>query len=812
VISSLAPLTIRLRRRAAAALAVAVAAVLPLASPAAQSARADDSTANATAAAGYWMVASDGGIFSFGSAKFLGSTGNIKLNQPIVGIAASPTGAGYWMVATDGGIFSFGDAKFFGSTGAIHLNKPIVGMASTPSGKGYWMVASDGGIFSFGDAKFFGSTGAIKLNKPIVGMTSSPSGAGYWMVASDGGIFSFGDASFLGSTGSIKLAKPITGMAASPSGKGYWFTASDGGIFNYGDAKFFGAAASHPTKGAVNAMVPAPDGQGYWQASSAGELQAFGSALDFGGVPGTLARPVVGMTAMPAGATGVPTTNPTGPGTTDTTIAPTTPTTPTTLPGTGLGGFSSTAKLTWGSATDPNKTFTNKNHQIMHPYAQNVDAITEIGNSVFIGGEYTGLVNTVDRTTPTGAYAYLAELDTTSGAPVNGAFNATVKLDGPVRVLLRSADGHRLYVGGEFAHVNGEGRSRLVALDPATGQIDHSFNPPVPNAYVNSMALYGNTLYIGGGFDSLGGDTTHPQLAALDAGTGAINLGFTPPPRYTGAFFTHTGNPVDDPNCADPNVPDPSKPCDPAVPVSDPNGVVDALAITSDGQYLLVGGDFLHYGTPYDPGLSTTANHQHGGLIAVSPATGALTTWQPVSSRPVFGLNVWPGDGKRIFAAAGGAGGRVIAFVPGGQTKYLWVGNVDGDAVSVASTPTKVYLVGHYDHEVPDPLDPCLTTFTPSGGISCPGGTPHRHLAAFDPNGQLDAKGKNNGKAITDPSFTAQADTAEGPNEVFIGAHQMYVGGNFSKVYYCPANNADGSANPACPSTKQPGFAMYPAL
>ena len=61
------------------------------------------------------------------------------------------------MVASDGGIFSFGDAGFHGSTGNITLNKPIVGMAATPSGNGYWMVASDGGIFSFGDAGFHGS-------------------------------------------------------------------------------------------------------------------------------------------------------------------------------------------------------------------------------------------------------------------------------------------------------------------------------------------------------------------------------------------------------------------------------------------------------------------------------------------------------------------------------------------------------------------------------------------------------------------------------------------------------------------------------
>jgi hypothetical protein len=46
-------------------------------------------------------------------------------------MAATPGGKGYWLVASDGGIFDFGDANFYGSTGAISLNKPIVGMAAT---------------------------------------------------------------------------------------------------------------------------------------------------------------------------------------------------------------------------------------------------------------------------------------------------------------------------------------------------------------------------------------------------------------------------------------------------------------------------------------------------------------------------------------------------------------------------------------------------------------------------------------------------------------------------------------------------------
>ena len=62
-------------------------------------------------------------------------------NAPIVGVAATHDGNGYWLVGSDGGVFSYGDAPFFGSTGALRLNAPIVGMAATPDGGGYWLVA-----------------------------------------------------------------------------------------------------------------------------------------------------------------------------------------------------------------------------------------------------------------------------------------------------------------------------------------------------------------------------------------------------------------------------------------------------------------------------------------------------------------------------------------------------------------------------------------------------------------------------------------------------------------------------------------------
>lgn len=79
----------------------------------------------------------------------------IDLAKPILGMVANPKG-GYWLYASDGGIFAF-DAPFFGCAAEHNPAAPIVGMAATRSGKGYWQVGADGGIFCFGDAGFSGS-------------------------------------------------------------------------------------------------------------------------------------------------------------------------------------------------------------------------------------------------------------------------------------------------------------------------------------------------------------------------------------------------------------------------------------------------------------------------------------------------------------------------------------------------------------------------------------------------------------------------------------------------------------------------------
>jgi hypothetical protein len=250
-----------------------------------------------TSSRGYWLAASDGGVFSYGDAQFYGSMGGRKLNAPVVAMASTPDGNGYWLVGSDGGIFSFGDAQFYGSMGGTRLDKPVVGMVATPDGKGYWLVASDGGIFSFGDAQFYGSMGGRFLDKPVVGMAPSADGHGYWLVASDGGLFSFGDADFHGSMGGHPLDRPVVAIETIPGAGGYWEVAADGGLFAF-DAPFDGSMGGRKLNApVVSGGVPLPQvSGGYWEASSDGGVFAFGGA-PFQGSAGNLKlnAPVVAM-------------------------------------------------------------------------------------------------------------------------------------------------------------------------------------------------------------------------------------------------------------------------------------------------------------------------------------------------------------------------------------------------------------------------------------------------------------------------------------------------------------------------------------
>jgi len=263
-----------------------------------------------TPAHGYWLVGTDGGIFSFGQAQFYGSTGSLHLQRPVVGMVPTSDHNGYWLDASDGGVFSYGDTQFYGSIPGLglhpagsglpnSLNAPIVGMVPSSDGGGYFMVASDGGVFAFGDAQFAGSCPGIGgCSGAAVAVMPDASGKGYWLVTQSGNIYTFGDAVYHGAPGNT--GSPVTSAVRTPSGGGYWILTANGKVYNYGDAGSFGdASGSFGGLNPATAIFTTTDGGGYWIASANGTVNPYGDAPNDGGLSGThLNGPIIAGTGF----------------------------------------------------------------------------------------------------------------------------------------------------------------------------------------------------------------------------------------------------------------------------------------------------------------------------------------------------------------------------------------------------------------------------------------------------------------------------------------------------------------------------------
>ncbi|MHB1534133.1 MAG: hypothetical protein ACYC1D_05885 [Acidimicrobiales bacterium] len=229
---------------------------------------------------GYWLVASDGGVFAFGDAVFHGSLPSLGVvpAAPIVGIAATHDGGGYWLLGADSGVFAFGGAPYctvptVTSEAALPLGFVTgrvwdVGIAAQPGSAGYYEVSSGGPGVAFpspgeacgqaplatnyGNIPFFAAT---SLAAQVSGVATPVSGKGVWIVGIDGGVFApqvmgehqtVAPAPFFGSLPGLGIAPaaPIVGIAATPDGGGYWLLGADGGVFSFGDARFQGSALS----------------------------------------------------------------------------------------------------------------------------------------------------------------------------------------------------------------------------------------------------------------------------------------------------------------------------------------------------------------------------------------------------------------------------------------------------------------------------------------------------------------------------------------------------------------------------------------
>ena len=108
-------------------------------------------------------------------------------------------------------------------------------------------------------------------------------------------------------------------------------------------------------------------------------------------------------------------------------------------------------------------------------------------------------------------------LDSSWSPQVSGGFSAAAAL------LL---DSTTLYVGGSFTSIGGQTRNNLAAISTTTA-LATSWNPNVNNI-VHSLVKNGTTLYVGGEFTQVGGSTTRNGGAAYSTTTGSLDSSWNP--------------------------------------------------------------------------------------------------------------------------------------------------------------------------------------------------------------------------------------------------------------------------------------------
>lgn len=251
------------------------------------------------------------------------------------------------------------------------------------------------------------------------------------------------------------------------------------------------------------------------------------------------------------------------------------------------------------------------------------------GETIYLGGDFT---HAVDREGRSVARTRLAAVDARTGQLLAWSPRA----DAAVRTLVAGSRG--VYIGGDFATVNGLPRDSLAQLDPVTGAVTalrHNIY-----GHPHALALSADRLYMGGTLTSVDGQS-RKRLAAFDTTTGALDPAWHPAAQST----------------------------------------VEALAVTGDRVY--VGGSFSNIN-----GVKDTAH------LAVVDTRGAVrTAFRSTMVYTVLGLTLFQSD---LYAAVAGRGGRVVAMdAAGGAVR--WTVTTDGDVRSVVRVHDTLYAGGHFD-------------------------------------------------------------------------------------------------------------------
>ncbi len=257
-----------------------------------------------------------------------------------------------------------------------------------------------------------------------------------------------------------------------------------------------------------------------------------------------------------------------------------------------------------------------------------------IGNRVYVAGDFSSV--TAPHSNNSVPASDLAAFKLSTGALIP-SFDADT--DGTVWAL--ATDGTHLFVGGDFASVDGTPRANLAAVDAQTGALDTGWTGEASSS-VYALATSPTTLYAGGAFNQLDG-TARARLGAVSLGDGSLA---------------------------------------PWAPSADKS--VHAVSVAPDGQSVFVGGWF----TAVD-GASHSAWFAQ---VRTSDATVVPTAWTNITA-VVLGISV-AADGRHVAISQGGlANSGGWWKVAGGQR--LWRQGCGGDGQAILATQHWVFTGFH---------------------------------------------------------------------------------------------------------------------
>jgi trimeric autotransporter adhesin len=440
-----------------------------------------------------------------------------------------------------------------------------------------------------------------------------------------------------------------------------------------------------------------------------------------------------------------------------------------------------------------------------YPGAPNSEiwALASRGSALYLGGRFTVVAGQVRRCA--------AAVDVTTGAVLPWNPNVTGPDDAygyAPRVMAIGAWDNTVFLGGVFSSAGGQPRAALAAVDADSGSLRpwnpgpaHAYSYPPP--YVRSLGVRGDTLYVGGNFEMIGG-ADRISLAAVDINSG-VATSWNPRPNfdndvyvlatsdgvvYAGGTFVSMG-------------PWQERHCLAAIDLTtgavkvwnpDPNGILATAIVVSEGK-VYVAGDFTSIG-----------GQPRVGIAALDTLTGAALPWNPGTDNWIdvmamgdgvlyVGGQFWNvgGQPRRYAAALDTATGMATAWNPNpddavtalaasGQTVYLggWFRQVGGEPrASLAAVDAATGAIKPWRADCDGPPEALVvgdsTVFVGGQYLTTFNGQPRTDLAALDAT--------TGAVKPWDPQLSGSVATpSPSVNALALSGHTLYVGGDFYSI------------------------------